>query len=80
MCRLEPGTDLEEQQDGRCSHEGKIEKRGTRFELRPGLHVGWRGTRARQRRAASGGKGRKEKGLPRASPDRARWTSPRAPV
>jgi hypothetical protein len=36
--------------------EGKIKGRGTCARRKPGLHVGWRGTRLNRRRAAPGAK------------------------
>ena len=51
MCGLEILSDGRKVQEERSGAEGKIEGRGTRRGFRPGLHVGWDGTRASTRRA-----------------------------
>lgn len=65
---------------GEVRSEGKIEGRGTRRGFRPGLHVGWRGTRLWWRGAALGGNSQEEKHLGRALPHRLRWSCPHGPV
>jgi hypothetical protein len=66
--------------EGEVRSEGKIEGRGTWRGVRPGLHVGWRGTRLWWRGAARERKSREEKHLSRASPHRLRWSAPYGPV
>lgn len=59
--------DVRNDREGGAKVEGKIESRGTRWGICPGLHVGWRGTRPRGCGAAVVRKGRHGKGLARAS-------------
>lgn len=74
MCRPLRLSDWRSRHRGGFGHEGKIEGRGTRQGIRPGLHVGCGGTPPARRGAPGQVKGREAKGLGRASPDRVRWS------
>ncbi len=74
MCRWGEPIDREKVDKGRAGREGKIEGRGTRRGVRPGLHVGWRGTRLGGRGAALRAKVLILSGYLRASPDPVRWS------
>ena len=74
MCRWVKLIDWEKDREGRAGAKGKIEGRGTRAGVRPGLHVGWRGTRQGRRGAALRGKSLVFGLLLRALPDRLRWS------
>jgi len=67
MWRLESLPDVRNDREGGAKVEGKIESRGTRLGVRPGLHVGWRGTRLRGCGAAHVRKARRNNDLARAS-------------
>ena len=74
MCRWEGLFGRGESREGRAGDEGKIEGRGTRRGFRPGLHVGWRGTRPGGRGAGWEAKAHDQNGLAGASPAGLRWS------
>lgn len=73
MCSDTGYSDGSKDREGKVRSEGKIESRGTRRGVRPGLYVGWRGTRLGWRGAVLGEKAKRKKRLGRASFDRLRW-------
>ena len=80
MCSDKGHSDESKDREGKVRSEGKIEGRGTRRGVRPGLHVGWRGTRLGWHGAVLGEKAKQKKRLGRASFDRLRWDTPHGAV
>ena len=74
MCRWKEPIDWKEVAKGSAGREGKIEGRGTRRGIRPGLLVGWRGTRQGGYGAVLRSKWLVQDAFVRASPDRVRWS------
>ena len=74
MCRQAILPDWRKGREGETEVEGKIESRSTRLGFRPGLHVGWRGTRPGGRGAAWEPKAHNQNGLASASPATLRWS------
>ena len=75
MCRLVISGSRENDREGRAEDEGKIEGRGTRRGFRPGLHVGWRGTRLKGSSASLWRKLFVTVRFSRAPPHRLRWNA-----